>query len=222
MVFDSESILSFCCERRSQFGDSALGMGWSSEAEESVRHHAMLGLIPDDDLGASLLDFGCGAGRLLQTIIGSRADLKYKGLDISEDAIKMAKERFPGYTFECRDIFASPIHQSVNYDYIIMNGVLTYKGSNTWESMMHYAQELIVALFARARNGIAFNVMSKQVEWERKDLFHLPVDELLEFMTRKISRHIVIRHDYGLYEYTVYAYHDVCKNGLKNSKKIIV
>jgi hypothetical protein len=48
--------------------------------------------------------------------------------------------------------------------------------------------------------------MSKHVDWEREDLFHLPFDRLTSFLTNRLSRHFVIRHDYGLYEYTTYVY----------------
>ena len=30
--------------------------------------------------------------------------------------------------------------------------------------------------------GIAFNVMTKHVDWERDDLFHLPFDQLAEWL----------------------------------------
>lgn len=53
---------------------------------------------------------------------------------------------------------------------------------------------------------MAFNVMSKNVDWEREDLFHMPLDELSAFLTSSISRNFIIRNDYGLYEYTVYVY----------------
>ena len=48
--------------------------------------------------------------------------------------------------------------------------------------------------------------MSAQVEWKRDDLFHLPLDRLADFLSANLSRHFVIRNDYGLYEYTVYIY----------------
>jgi hypothetical protein len=48
--------------------------------------------------------------------------------------------------------------------------------------------------------------MSKQVEWERDDLFHLPFDVMASFLAERLSRRFVIRHDYGLYEYTTYVY----------------
>ncbi len=30
---------------------------------------------------------------------------------------------------------------------------------------------------------------------------------LVNFLTRELSRHFIIRNDYGLYEYTTYLYH---------------
>ncbi len=76
----------------------------------------------------------------------------------------------------------------------------------SFDEMLAYFQAVVIRLFAKARIGVAFNVMSKQVDWERDDLFHLPLDILASFLTKNISRDFVIRHDYGLYEYTTYVY----------------
>ena len=51
--------------------------------------------------------------------------------------------------------------------------------------------------------------MTKHVDWERDDLFHLPFDTLAAVLKKEISRHFVISNDYGLYEYTVYVYKNV-------------
>lgn len=37
------------------------------------------------------------------------------------------------------------------------------------------------AVVSKARRGLAFNVMSKQVDWERDDSFHLPMDVFASF-----------------------------------------
>ena len=92
------------------------------------------------------------------------------------------------------------------FDYIILNGVFTQKRDLTFDEMLVYFKSLIKIVFSKTRIGIAFNVMSKQVDWERDDLFHLPMDTLASFLTKDISRNFVIRNDYGLYEYTTYVY----------------
>jgi hypothetical protein len=48
--------------------------------------------------------------------------------------------------------------------------------------------------------------MSKQVDWERDDLFHLPLDVMSSFVSANLSRRFVVRHDYPLFEYTTYVY----------------
>ena len=39
-------------------------------------------------------------------------------------------------------------------------------------------------------------------------MFHVPFELLASFLARDVSRHFLIRHDYGLYEYTAYVYRD--------------
>ena len=68
----------------------------------------------------------------------------------------------------------------------------------------NYFTKLISIVYEKCNNGVAFNVMSKSVDWEREDLFHLPLDILSDFLCKKITRNFIIRNDYGLYEYTVY------------------
>ncbi len=87
-----------------------------------------------------------------------------------------------------------------------MNGVFTEKTELTFHEMFDYFKQMIKTVFEKVRIGIAFNVMSKHVDWERDDLFHLPFDTLGAFLKEELSRHYIIRNDYGLYEYTVYLY----------------
>jgi hypothetical protein len=72
--------------------------------------------------------------------------------------------------------------------------------------MFSYFKQLVQKVFEHAQIGIAFNVMSKHVEWERDDLFHLPFDLLAEFLSKEVSRNFVFRSDYELHEYTTYVY----------------
>ena len=69
-------------------------------------------------------------------------------------------------------------------------------------------ERLLPRVFAAARVGMAFNVMSKHVDWERDDLFHVPYDMLAAFLKANVSRHFQFRADYGLYEYTTYVYRE--------------
>jgi hypothetical protein len=72
--------------------------------------------------------------------------------------------------------------------------------------MLAYFRQLLQRVYPLAGRGLAFNVMSKHVDWERDDLFHLPFDQVAAFLRAEISRNYVFRADYGLYEYTTYVY----------------
>ena len=72
-----------------------------------------------------------------------------------------------------------------------------------------------------ARIGVAFNVITKQVDWERDDVFHLPVDDLLTFLAHRVSRHVHIRHDYGPYEYKVYVYREPAMKTASGGKLLV-
>ncbi len=72
--------------------------------------------------------------------------------------------------------------------------------------MWSFVQAMLPLAFGRARRGLAFYAMSKQVDGEREDLFHLPLDTFASFRCRNLSRHVVIRNDYDLYKFAAYDY----------------
>ena len=157
----------------------------------------------------SLLDFGCGAGHLYESMQRRGiSNIRYAGLDLSERFVGLCRSKHPGVDFYSGDVLEADLDALPRFDYVVANGVFTEKRELSFEEMLAYFEKLVAKLFAMADVGIAFNVMSKQVDWERDDLFHLPIDTLARFLTRQVARHFVVRNDYGLYEYTVYAYRE--------------
>lgn len=187
-------------------GANHRGVDWPNHHDLKKRYQVMTDLILLKG-PCSLLDFGCGAGLLLDWI--EERDLTYAvdytGCDISEKFIAFCKQKYQENDFFQIDALKTP-DLLTKYDYIIMNGVFTMKLELSQEAMWEHFTKLITIVFQKANKGVAFNLMSKQVDWERKDLFHVSLDQLALFLTKNLSRHFVIRNDYGLYEYTVYLY----------------
>jgi hypothetical protein len=153
-----------------------------------------------------LLDFGCGASHLFEYIRERGiADIEYSGLDLSERFVELSRRKFPSNTYYCADVLDDDVSLP-RFDYATMSGVFTEKVDLSYEEMLAFFKRLVKRVFALVDGGLAFNVMSKHVDWERDDLFHLPLDVLGEFLTREVSRDFVVRNDYGLYEYTAYVY----------------
>jgi len=201
-------IVSACEAYLDKYGDTYLGVGWTKKQEDAdTRYRVMLEVIKSGACGkVRLLDFGCGASHLYEYILERELDnIEYSGLDLSQKFLDLSRRKFPAIDYFHLDILDDQVTLP-EFDYILFNGVFTLKCTLSFEEMLSYFQDVIARAFSKARAGIAFNVMSKQVDWEREDLFHLPFDILTSFLTKYISRHFVIRHDYGLYEYTTYVY----------------
>lgn len=188
-------------------GDTHLGVDWPNAKDAKTRYRSMLEVIRETpDKAITLLDFGCGTSHLYEYMLETGVEnVIYSGLDLSQQFIAAAKKKFPDNDYFLVDILDSP-DAIPSFDYVIMNGVFTEKRELSFDEMYSFFTEMITAVFEKTRRGIAFNVMSKQVDWERDDLFHLPLDTLASFLTQKVSRNFIIRNDYGLYEYTVYVY----------------
>jgi SAM-dependent methyltransferase len=187
-------------------GDTPEGVGWTQPNQAPIRYKVMLEVIKK--YPTSILDFGCGTAALLDyiKILGVR-DIVYYGIDILPESISIATKKHPEAKIVCADIIRNDeLLQGCPAEYAIINGLFTYKYNSSFEEMWEFLQVIMGKLFHHASKGLAINLMSKAVDWERDDLFHMPVGTITDFITKNLTRHYVIRHDYKLYEYTIYLY----------------
>ncbi|MEO7274292.1 MAG: class I SAM-dependent methyltransferase [Vicinamibacterales bacterium] len=203
-----QQIISAACEQDLlKYGDNFRGVGYTKSAAEAQERYAlMLGVVREKMESVSLLDFGCGLGHLLDYLEQHPDDrhIHYSGLDISRLYLDAARARHPATDFVLMDVLESD-DDLPEYDYAILNGVFNYRGAIAQASMMEYWRRLTAVVFRHCRRGLAFNAMSTIVDWQRDDLFHLPFEQMASFIGG-LSRHFVVRHDYGAREYTTYVY----------------
>lgn len=195
------------------YGDNYKGVDWPNEEDAMKRYKVMLDIISFDayfserSAAPSVLDFGCGLGHMYEYMKMNKINVSYTGLDMSSVFIGKCREKFPELDFITMDLLQCKDDcLSLRYDYVILNGVFTEKRELSYEEMLKYFKRLIKRVYKICNYGVAFNVMSKDVEWEREDLFHLPLDVLSDFLCKEVTRDFIIRYDYQLYEYTVYVY----------------
>ena len=189
--------------------DTPLGVGWTRAF--AGRYEVMFDLLRWDRARAStervsLLDLGSGAGHFYDFLQSQTAvEVDYTGVDISPAFLEAARSRFPEARFLELDILEAdgPLPQ---FDYVIANGLLNTRGSVDYVEMWDYAKRLIRAAYSMARGGLAVNVMTKHLDWERDDLFHVPFDDMAAFVRAELSPHFVFRQDYAAFEYTTYVY----------------
>ncbi|MFA3790606.1 class I SAM-dependent methyltransferase [Aliiglaciecola sp. SL4] len=73
---------------------------------------------------SQVLEIGCGLGYACAHF-NSQYVSNYSGWDISEEAIRKAKEKFPSFTFNRCDI-TTPLTSTKKYDVVILNQLLWY------------------------------------------------------------------------------------------------
>ena len=203
------NIVAHCETCLTKHGDSHLGVDWPNQADAETRYRVMLDLLRDETATVDLLDFGCGASHLYEFLQKQpgKERVRYSGLDLSAEFVALSKKKFPENQYYRLDVMQpEQLGKLPEFDYIVINGVFTEKVDLSQDEMKEFFETAIGLLFTKAKKGMAFNVMSKHVDWERADLFHLPYDELAAFLKSKVSRHFTFRADYGLYEYTAYVY----------------
>jgi SAM-dependent methyltransferase len=193
-----------CLEKH---GDNHLGVDWPRQDDADKRYKIMLDIIRlNNDAGSAvtLLDLGCGTAHLLDYVNKEGFNsIDYSGLDISQKFVDVCKQKYPESSFYCLDIIEES-DKIKNFDYIIMNGVFTEKRELSFDEMWEYFTKMIEIIYKKCNKGLAFNVMSKNVDWERDDLFHVSLDLMSNFLCKNLTRDFIIRNDYGLYEYTTY------------------
>jgi SAM-dependent methyltransferase len=188
-------------------GDNHLGVDWPNKEDTIKRHEVMYDIIKEDNTKineVTILDFGCGLGHFYEWLLTKDIRPHYYGLDINTEFYNACKMKYPNNTFYNLDILTT--EELPTFDYIIINGVFTEKKDLTQKEMMNFFKSVIKKLWDKCNKGLSFNLMSKHVDWEREDLFHVSLDELGWFLKDNLSRNFTIRNDYKLYEYTTYVY----------------
>ena len=181
-------------------------LGWPPKpADLASRYAVLLSAIDFDqysvDRQLKLLDVGCGLGLLLDYLtVNSLIDLvDYTGVDLVQPILEEAQARWPGQRFHLRDVRDEPYGNDA-FDYCIVCGIFTIKSGNSYDDTVAWAESTLKAVWPSVKVGLAFNSMSKHVDWERDDLFHWPLNEIMNFCKRDLSRHVSFYLDYGLWE----------------------
>ena len=192
----------------SENGDGPAAVEQSDRATQERR---MKTLCEIGDLRtAKILDFGCGTGHLL-TVLRDEFDFagEYVGCDITADLLRVAGEKFPGVRFERWDVLTDGLQE--RFDYVLISGVFNNRVGENWEWM----SEILKALFGNVDRGIAFNNLTRYVDYFDPHLFYVDPADVFEFCKTELSPLVTLRHDYFIrketvpYEFTTYVYPSV-------------
>ncbi len=68
-----------------------------------------------------------------------------------------------------------------------------------------FIRTTLLKLIKFAKKGLAFNLISNYVNYRDKELYYASPEEIFSFC-KKLSRYVVLRHDYMPFDFTIYIY----------------
>ena len=176
-------------------------VGWGSKESQYLRFKILSEI--DDVKGSSILDVGCGLGELYYFFKKNEIKIgSYNGIDISKDCIIEAQERLGmenNTSFDFKNI--DKINGEDIYDYIFLSGSLNLK----MEDNLSFAKKVIKRMYSLCKKGVACNFLSSYVDYSLEKDYHYSPEEIFSF-AKRLSSKVVLRHDYPLYEFTIYLY----------------
>jgi SAM-dependent methyltransferase len=190
-----------------EHGPTPRGVDWNDERSQRIRFELLLELLAGSVEPFSLNDYGCGYGALLDSLAERQSRFAYAGYDVSPEMIAEAQQRYAG---EDRARFTSDRAELGQADFTVASGLFNVKQDAPEETWLDYVLDTIDELVRLSSRGVAFNALTAHADPERRrtDLFYADPAAMLDHCLRRYSRDVALRHDYGLYEFTVIVHLD--------------
>jgi hypothetical protein len=161
-----------------------------------------------DDNDITVHDVGMGVADLYGFIQENYSQKKivYSGTEILKEYVEEASVRFPELAFFHRDVAEKSFDD--RYDYLLMSGVFHQRRESSIRQWEKFYQEIIKNAFEMCKKGIAFNFISPFVDFYQTPVYYCNLPKLINFINDDLSRFFEIKHDYALYEFTVFVYQE--------------
>ncbi len=200
-----QNIIEYYQSRLAEHGDSAQGVDYNGQKSQYQRFEILAAIAPLT--GKNLLDVACGLGHFYDYLLETEnRPAAYKGVDIAPEMIRMAQQRHPALHFAVEDLLALPAPVEPIFDYVICCGLFHLRAGNSENEWKEFSEAMILRMYQFARYGMAFNMMTDQVDYKIDRLYYADPAHYLNFSRHNLSRYVCLRHDYPLYEFTCYVY----------------
>jgi SAM-dependent methyltransferase len=198
------SILNHYTDLYKKFGDHPGSLGWP-KGKQKIRFQTMFEI--GNLKNCSVLDVGCGFGDFATYLQKKKKNIEYLGIDINPIFVKKAKEKNPNVSFKIRDIEKQKIKKK--FDWVFAIGVTNKCGS------YQYIENMLQEMFKLSKKGVGMDFLSSYVDFKGKGDYHASPEKIFK-IAKKISKRVVIRHDYLPYQFCVYIFkeQEIDKNGI--------
>lgn len=130
----------------------------------------------------SVLDVGCGTGDLYEYLLQFDS-VDYTGIDIFEEGINKARQKFPSGKFINADFLTM---EESKYDFVFSSGAMTTKLHTDNYQIL---SEWIKKMWAMARYGVVFNLLLERYDGDYSyNLFVYNRQRVLELTAKAASK----------------------------------
>jgi trans-aconitate methyltransferase len=181
-----------------EHGNSPNSVFWP-KGRQAERFKALTQQIATENF--SVLDFGCGLAHLRNYLTDHFSNQNiYTGADIVDDFIQENKKNFPKDTFT---LIQSHKDISEEYDYIVSSGAFNMLYTDNIKDHKEIIFDILSHLFSKSKIYLSVNFMTDAVDFIQPGAYHQNIPELYDFITKNLSKRVVIDQSYMPYEYTV-------------------
>lgn len=182
--------------RLQEYGPTDQALGWGKKGRTKLRFRVLLSQW--NLTQATIIDFGCGFGDLFGYMVRNKIQpSRYIGIDINNELIAIARQRYPQAEFVVTDDFLETWTDSA--EYVISSGVFNFR----LQDSKRFIERSFDRFASIATKGFAANFLSNKVEYSSDDNYHADPCEILS-LAYKYSNNVVLRNDYMPYEFTIF------------------
>lgn len=194
-------VASYYSERLAQYGQTPQGVDWNGEAGQTLRFDQLCKIVHRPGQ-FSINDLGCGYGAFHDYLSPAYPSFAYTGVDISEEMIRTARERYQASTSARFHLGSAP---DAVADYGVASGIFNVRLGRSDAEWLAYLEATLDVLHETSSAGFAFNCLtSYSDEHKKRDyLYYADPCLLFDLCKRRYSRDVALLHDYGLYEFTM-------------------
>jgi len=196
--FAKEHILSFYNFHLKKFGDRPEALRWTPKGQLK-RYHTFLDIAPDLNK-QKVLDYGCGIGDFYKFLMRRGISVQYTGVDINENFINMAQQKYPECTFKVMSIDEEALEGY--FDYIFICGVFNLRVPGVQDDL----RNALVNLFKHCNKGLALNALSTHTPVKDIELNYTSPEDMVKFSIENLSPSVVLRHDRIENDFTLFVY----------------
>ncbi len=199
-----ESSKNYYEEKFETHGDSPQGVNWRDVKSQELRFKELLGVGKLE--GSTVHEVGCGLAHLYDYINKMGINTNYIGSDVSKIMIAGAHERLGVGVSIYQSNILDLNNEKIIADYVLSSGLFSVKGEARNVEWWNFVSDMIKRMFELCNKGIGFNLMTSYVDYKEPHLFYKSPAEVFDFCMAELGNKVVLKHDYPLWEYTIYVY----------------